>query len=156
MNANNKENMGAPQKVPDTFRRHPGPGYIYLMQSQSNPNEIKIGLSNDPPRRAKDLYRTNIPLPLLIRATWWVTHMEFTEKNIHTLFAENRIVNRREFFNVAHPLSSLYPQVFLEFAFDITISIESFLETTIAMIDDGLDYLTATFDDFQYSPIQLE
>lgn len=135
--------------VSDVFHEHRGPGYIYLMQSQSNPNEIKIGLSNDPERRTKDLYRTNIPRPLRIRTTWWVSHMEFAEKNIHNLFAKHRIVSRREFFDVALPSSSLYEQVLSEFAFGIDFSIESFLETTIEMIDDGLYYLTTLFFDFK-------
>lgn len=76
--------------------------------------------------------------------------MEFTEKNIHALFAEHRIVDRREFFNVVPASSSLYPQVFLEFAYNIDTSIESFLETIIDMINDGLYYLTTLFYDFKY------
>lgn len=142
--------------VPNDNYKHPGPGYVYIMQSQSNPNEIKVGLSNDPKRRARELYRTNTPLPMLISAVWWVSHMEFAEKNIHTFLQDYRITNRREFFQVVPYNSPLYESVMLELAYGTYTSIESCLETLIEVIDDGLHYLTTVCSNFEYKSAQLK
>ncbi|EGQ7698210.1 TPA: GIY-YIG nuclease family protein [Vibrio parahaemolyticus] len=77
-----------------------GHGYIYLFVNENNPNEIKIGLSQDPIRRRKELHTTSTPLPMYIKYIWAVRNMREAEKVAHYRMRGHRINDRREFFNI--------------------------------------------------------
>ena len=44
-----------------------GPGYIYILVNETNPNEIKIGLSVNPARRVKQLHSSGTAMPMYFK-----------------------------------------------------------------------------------------
>lgn len=139
------------QLVPtDDFKRHPGPGYIYLFQDELDKNRVKIGLTKNPKQRIKGLHRSNTPLPFSPAALWWVSHMEFTEKNIHELLRSHRIARNREFFHIVPHNDSLYEEIAIGYVTRDFNYLDECLSMLIGVIDEGLYYLCSCFDDFHY------
>jgi tagatose-1,6-bisphosphate aldolase len=64
------------------------------------PGYIKIGKTNDITRRIQDLDWTNMPLPFQCFYAARVEDVDFVERTIHSIFADNRVRSNREFFKV--------------------------------------------------------
>ncbi len=73
---------------------------IYILINEAMPDYIKIGKTNDVMRRIQDLDWTNIPLPFQCYYAAIVKDSSFVERQIHSIFADNRIRSNREFFKV--------------------------------------------------------
>lgn len=75
---------------------------IYILTNESMPNLIKIGLTkrDDLNIRIKELYTTGVPLPFNIYYACLVNDSKRTEDILHKLFKENRINEKREFFQI--------------------------------------------------------
>jgi len=77
--------------------------FVYVFINEAMPDLVKIGITNDLDTRLNGLYTTGVPLPF--KCHYAVAIDDGTaaevEKKLHTLFAENRINNRREFFRVS-------------------------------------------------------
>jgi len=82
-------------------------GYIYCM---SNPafkdGMVKIGLTlRTPEERRRELRTTGVPLPFVVEFAKQVINPAEKEKFLHTILAEKRISDDREFFN--HPVEEV-------------------------------------------------
>jgi T5orf172 domain len=76
------------------------PGYIYIIVNETNPNEIKIGLSIDPVSRVKQLHTSGTALPMYFKFIWYVSNMKIAEKAAHEIMKGHRVNPRREFFHL--------------------------------------------------------
>ncbi|MEY8200426.1 MAG: GIY-YIG nuclease family protein [Colwellia sp.] len=65
-----------------------------------NNNMIKIGITNDPHRRMKDLYSTSMPAPFKISHLWHVSDARRAEALSHDYFSGHRYNGKREFFEI--------------------------------------------------------
>jgi len=74
--------------------------FIYMMVMEEASHRIKIGYSNNPVRRCKELYSSGVPHPYHILHCWQVRDMVATEKLIHKELAAYRPNPSREFFEV--------------------------------------------------------
>lgn len=111
-----------------------GPGFIYVMREPENLNQIKIGLSIDPIRRARDLDTTGRAQELDVYFAMQVDDMKKVETIIHNYFGHLRYPGT-EFFMVVHPLQEVdlgNPKYLDELTMDI------YLDTRIEEICDGL------------------
>ncbi|ENI4488015.1 GIY-YIG nuclease family protein [Vibrio fluvialis] len=82
---------------PKEFQDH---GYVYLMLDPVNPNTFKFGLSKDPIERVEQLYTTGTPDRLELYQVWSVTNMRSAERIAHKRFADHRLNDSREFFEI--------------------------------------------------------
>lgn len=75
---------------------------VYVFTNEGMPNLCKIGFTtrNDVKERAKELYTTGVPYPFQIYYACQVNNGKNVESILHRLFAENRVNNNREFFDV--------------------------------------------------------
>lgn len=73
---------------------------IYILTNEAMPDYIKIGKTNNIIRRIQDLDWTNIPLPFKCYYAAKVKDSAFAERQIHSVFADNRVRSNREFFKV--------------------------------------------------------
>lgn len=71
---------------------------IYILRNEAMPDYIKIGRTNDIERRLKDLDWTNIPLPFQCHYAARVKDVDFIEKQLFKVFADDRVRSNREFF----------------------------------------------------------
>lgn len=74
--------------------------FIYMMVMEEAAHRVKIGYSNNPVRRCKELYNSSSPHPYHILHVWEVADMRSAEKLIHKELADYRPNARREFFEV--------------------------------------------------------
>ncbi len=60
----------------------------------------KIGYSEkDPNKRAKQLSGNSaVPLPFVVKKSWYTNHVKFFEQIMHLLFTKARVNKKREFF----------------------------------------------------------
>ena len=117
-----------------------GPGYIYILVNETNPNEIKIGLSVDPVRRVKQLHTSGTALPMYFKYVWEVSNMKIAEEAAHEIMRGHRVNPRREFFHLvpadaALDLETPHPHFGGHDLADV------YLETVRELIEDGWDYL---------------
>lgn len=78
-------------------------GWIYCMSNPSMPGLLKIGQTKScPTLRAKELFKTGVPLPFHVEMAKKVQDYEKREKTIHKLLENlsHRINPKREFFRV--------------------------------------------------------
>lgn len=74
---------------------------IYILTNQSMPEYIKIGFTHgDVNERIKQLDRTGTPLPFEIYYAATVENAEKEEKWLHSIFADRRARDSREFFKM--------------------------------------------------------
>ena len=80
-------------------------GFIYLMRSEDPQliNRVKIGLSENPPERRKQLSNTSVAYPFFLVAVWAVSDMKLAEQSLHAFFKAYRVTPNREFFHVIAP-----------------------------------------------------
>src|SRR5699024_4532816 len=76
-------------------------GFIYALTNPAMPGFVKIGrsrrLAED---RAKELFKTGLPMPFDITCRALTSHPERTERRAHDLLNEYRTHPNREFFEV--------------------------------------------------------
>ncbi len=75
---------------------------VYIFTNEGMPGLCKIGYTsrNDVKERAKELYTTGVPYPFQIFYACQVNNGKNVESILHRLFAENRVNNNREFFEL--------------------------------------------------------
>ena len=77
-------------------------GKIYIMTNDAMPNYIKIGRTTSTlEQRMKELDTTGVPLPFRCHYAVEVDDHETKEKLIHDGFADHRVRQNREFFELA-------------------------------------------------------
>jgi hypothetical protein len=78
--------------------------FVYVLTNEGMPNLVKIGRTNDLDGRLRELYKTGVPFMFDCH---YAVAVEDTaaaidiEKKLHTLFAENRVNPKREFFHIS-------------------------------------------------------
>lgn len=83
------------------------PGYIYIMEDPLNCNHIKVGHTNDPVNRLRQLHTTSRASPFYINYLWGVRDTIEAEKIAHDVLASHRISSDREFFYIVPEWSDL-------------------------------------------------
>ncbi len=79
-------------------------GYIYFIQQQAgNKLLVKIGRSNDPIRRLRQL-RTSVPYGITVLGIMPTMDDVRSEKMIHQRFKHLRVSKRQEWFRITVPL----------------------------------------------------
>jgi len=74
---------------------------IYILTNESMPEYVKIGFTHgDVKERIKQLDRTGVPLPFEIYYAATVADAEKEEKWLHSIFADRRARDSREFFKM--------------------------------------------------------
>ncbi len=74
---------------------------VYILKNESMPEYIKIGFTHgDVKERIKQLDRTGVPLPFEIYYAATVEDAEKEEKWLHSIFADRRARDSREFFKM--------------------------------------------------------
>jgi hypothetical protein len=80
--------------------KHTGPGYIYVFRKVEKMNTIKVGLSEHPMVRRKQLHTTGSEWPMNVYHAWRVGNMKVAETAAHQALDYSRTNPRREFFDV--------------------------------------------------------
>lgn len=80
----------------------PGGGHIYILSTRSQPNLLKIGVTErSVEQRVREINSaTGVAIPFGIRAVWRVRDAGSVERDIHRLLAEYRVRSDREFFEM--------------------------------------------------------
>lgn len=74
---------------------------VYILKNESMPEYVKIGFTcDDIKKRLKGLDRTGVPLPFEIYYAAIVEDAKKEEKWLHSIFADRRARNSREFFKM--------------------------------------------------------
>lgn len=74
---------------------------VYILKNESMPDYVKIGFTHgDVNERLKQLDRTGIPLPFEVYYAAMVENAEKEEKWLHSIFADRRARDSREFFKM--------------------------------------------------------
>lgn len=74
---------------------------VYILKNESMPEYIKIGFTHgDVKERIKQLDRTGVPLPFEIYYAATVTDAQKEERWLHSIFADRRARDTREFFKM--------------------------------------------------------
>jgi len=72
---------------------------VYILTNESMPDTIKIGITDNLPRRIKELDNTSTPLPFECYYALKVEDASAIEKLLHEAFDDKRVRQNREFFN---------------------------------------------------------
>ncbi len=74
---------------------------VYILKNESMPDYVKIGFTHgDVQERLKQLDRTGVPLPFEVYYAATVEDAEKEEKWLHSIFADRRARDSREFFKM--------------------------------------------------------
>jgi hypothetical protein len=74
---------------------------IYILTNEAMPDYVKIGFTHgDVKERLKQLDRTGVPLPFEVYYAATVENAEKDEKWLHSIFADRRARDSREFFKM--------------------------------------------------------
>ncbi len=74
---------------------------VYILKNESMPEYVKIGFTHgDIKERLRQLDRTGVPLPFEIYYAAAVENAEKEEKWLHSIFADRRARDNREFFKL--------------------------------------------------------
>ena len=76
------------------------PNIIYVLSNEAMPNLAKIGITTDINERMRQLYSTGVPLPFTCEFAGVVDNARDVEKALHFAFGQNRLHDRREFFEI--------------------------------------------------------
>jgi hypothetical protein len=74
--------------------------FVYMMMMEGDASRLKIGYSNNPIRRSKELYSTGVSFPYHVLHAWCVRDMITAEKIVHNALQNYRINPDREIFEV--------------------------------------------------------
>ena len=81
---------------------------VYILKNESMPEYVKIGFTHgDVKERLKQLDRTVVPLPFEVYYAATVENAEKEEKWLHSIFADRRARDNREFFKMNPELATL-------------------------------------------------
>jgi len=73
---------------------------VYVLSNEAMPNLVKIGIASDINERMRQLYSTGVPLPFTCEYAGVVKNASEVEKALHFAFGNNRLHDRREFFEI--------------------------------------------------------
>ncbi|PIY84801.1 hypothetical protein COY76_04980, partial [bacterium CG_4_10_14_0_8_um_filter_33_57] len=74
---------------------------VYILKNESMPEYVKIGFTHgDVKERLRQLDRTGVPLPFEVYYAATVEDAEREEKWLHSIFADRRARDSREFFKM--------------------------------------------------------
>lgn len=77
-------------------------GIIYILTNEAMPGYVKIGKTTTSVEdRMKGLDSTGIPLPFECHFAAQVDEMDMIEKHLHDAFSDQRVRQRREFFEIS-------------------------------------------------------
>ena len=78
-------------------------GYLYIIDSESLPDMIKIGATRrlNPAIRVKELSSSSLPFPFRLRAFCFCDDVFYLENKMHEYFDSRRVSPQREFFYVS-------------------------------------------------------
>lgn len=78
-------------------------GYLYIIDSESLPNMIKIGATRrlNPAIRVKELSSSSLPFPFKLRAFCFCDDVFYLENKMHEYFDMYRVSSQREFFYIS-------------------------------------------------------
>ncbi len=97
---------------------------VYILTNESMPGYIKIGFTRaSVEERLKQLDRTGVPLPFEVYYSANVLNADAEEAWLHSIFADRRVRDNREFFRMNPELA--------------TLALKR-VEVTEAKVDDGL------------------
>ncbi len=79
------------------------PGYVYVLVNDATPGLVKIGSSEDPERRARELSgHTAVPTSFKVaHAEKLQQYWREAEQEVHRRLAAARVTSNREFFRIA-------------------------------------------------------
>lgn len=81
---------------------------VYILTNESMPEYIKIGLTRgDVKKRMRELDRTGTPLPFEVHFAATVENAKREEEWLHSIFADRRARNNREFFKMSPEYATL-------------------------------------------------
>lgn len=75
-------------------------GYVYAFSNPSMPGKVKMGFSDDPRARRKQLYTTGVPDPFDVCCVVKVSDMRKAENLVHLIHYKSRHNEQREFFDL--------------------------------------------------------
>lgn len=75
-------------------------GYVYAFTNPSMPGKVKMGFSDDPRARRKQLYTTGVPDPFDVCCVVKVSDMRKAENLVHLIHHNSRHNEQREFFDL--------------------------------------------------------
>ena len=75
-------------------------GYVYAFSNPSMPGKVKMGFSDDPRARRKQLYTTGVPDPFDVCCVVKVSDMRKAENLVHLIHYKSRTNEQREFFDL--------------------------------------------------------
>ena len=78
------------------------PGFVYILINSALPGLLKLGITaRDPEERARELQGTGLPTPFAVAHQLYVQDCERVERAVHSLLAEHRVADNREFFSIS-------------------------------------------------------
>lgn len=85
----------------ELFKAHISNGYVYVLSNPAMPNLLKIGYTDrDVDERVEELNSTGVPVPFEIEAIFGSPNAYEDEQAIHSMLAQHRLANNREFFSI--------------------------------------------------------
>lgn len=134
-------------------------GFVYILVSMdpAHENRIKVGFSNNPYRRCKELSGTSVAYPFKIYCAWAVEDMRAAEYAAHYMLRMQRVTSNREFFDII-PVNDL--SVFLsEFvSADSGMSKEDLFRECVWILRERIDdaFKHSMFRSYEVEVAELE
>ena len=80
---------------------------VYILKNECMPGLIKIGRTDDLKKRLKQLYTTSVPHPFEVHYAATVENAVSDEMWLHSIFANYRKKDNREFFEMSPEIAAL-------------------------------------------------
>lgn len=80
---------------------------VYILKNEFMPGLVKIGRTDDLTKRLKHLYTTGVPHPFEVHYAATVENAVRDEMWLHSIFADRRVKDNREFFEMSPELAAL-------------------------------------------------
>ena len=74
-------------------------GIVYVLTNSAMDDIIKIGRTDNLQQRMRSLYTAGVPAPFTCYYAARVAEAEQVERNVHEIFANERVNKQREFFS---------------------------------------------------------
>ncbi|MFA7369348.1 MAG: GIY-YIG nuclease family protein [Kiritimatiellales bacterium] len=85
----------------ELFKAHITNGYVYVLSNPTMPGLLKIGYTDrEVDERVEELNSTGVPVPFEVEAIFGSPNAYEDEQAIHSMLAQHRLANNREFFSV--------------------------------------------------------
>lgn len=86
----------------ELFKAHITNGYVYVLSNPAMPNLLKIGYTDrEVDERVDELNSTGVPVSFEVEAIFGSPNAYKDEQAIHSMLAQHRLANNREFFSIA-------------------------------------------------------